>query len=88
MATIKDPYAGQGGSYIVKNGKRERVTDPTQDHPEGNCARDADGTPVPPAHHTAKAAGDAEAPAAGGDPSLPPGGAVAAGGNNTDKRRA
>lgn len=37
----------EGGSYIVnpETGKRERV-EHTQDHPEGNCARDAEGKPL------------------------------------------
>lgn len=35
-----------GGSYIVENGARRRVVDPTVPHPDGNCAREADGSPV------------------------------------------
>lgn len=37
----------EGGSYIIdpKTGERQRV-EHTQDHPEGNCARDAEGKPL------------------------------------------
>lgn len=35
-----------GGSYIVENGVRRRVEEPTAPHPDGNCAREADGRPV------------------------------------------
>jgi hypothetical protein len=45
MAEKTDKYEGMGGSYIVKNGERVLV-ERTQDHPEGNCPRAADGTPL------------------------------------------
>lgn len=40
------PQPATGGSYIVENGVRRRVEEPTRDHPEGNCARESDGCPV------------------------------------------
>jgi hypothetical protein len=36
----------QGGTYLIKDGQRTLVEPPTADHPEGNCARDADGRPL------------------------------------------
>jgi hypothetical protein len=42
----KDEFHGQGGAYIVRDGKRVRVEDPTKDHPDGNRARDKDGNPI------------------------------------------
>lgn len=53
-----DEFHGQGGSYIMKDGKRTRVTEPTKDHPEGNRARDKDGKALDEAP-----AADAPAPA-------------------------
>jgi len=42
-----NPFAGQGGSYrIDAEGKVERVEAPTQDHPQGNRPRDAQGRPL------------------------------------------
>jgi hypothetical protein len=46
-----DEFQGHGGAYVVddpKNnpGKRRQVEKPTQDHPEGNCARDWDHVPL------------------------------------------
>ena len=41
-----DEFHGQGGSYIVENGVRRRVEEPTQDHPEGNRPRDTNGRPL------------------------------------------
>lgn len=35
-----------GGSYLVKDGVRTLVEEPTKDHPEGNRARDEHGAPV------------------------------------------
>ena len=35
-----------GGTYEMRDGKRVLVTPPTQDHPEGNRPREADGTPI------------------------------------------
>lgn len=46
MTTGKDEFHGQGGAYVVKDGKRVRVEEPTKDHPEGNRARDAEGRPL------------------------------------------
>jgi hypothetical protein len=41
----QDEFAGQGGSYLVdKNGKRIRVEE-TRNHPQGNCAREAEPDP-------------------------------------------
>jgi len=38
-----------GGCYVRgKDGVLRKVEEPTQDHPEGNRAREADGTPVAP----------------------------------------
>ncbi len=34
-------FDGQGGSYILENGERRRVHG-TQDHPDGNRAREAE----------------------------------------------
>lgn len=59
----KDEFAGQGGSYrIGADGKRVRVEAPTQDHPQGNRARDAQGRPldVPSEPAPADAAGTME----------------------------
>lgn len=51
MSEQRDQYHGEGGSYLMKDGKRVRVIEPTRDHPEGNRARDKDGraldTPAP-----------------------------------------
>ena len=45
--TPRDKYHGQGGSYRVDaEGKVERVEAPTQDHPQGNRPRDAQGRPL------------------------------------------
>ena len=42
-----DEYAGQGGSYRVEaDGRLVRVEAPTQDHPQGNRPRDAQGRPL------------------------------------------
>lgn len=41
----QDEFAGQGGSYEIRDGKRVRV-EVTEEHPDGLCARDASGTPV------------------------------------------
>ena len=37
-----DANEGKGGSYVSKNGERELVQR-TEDHPDGNAARDAQG---------------------------------------------
>lgn len=49
-----DPDRGRGGSYVIEGGVRRRIAG-TDDHPEGNRARDADGRPAgtPPAPATA-----------------------------------
>lgn len=44
---MTDEFAGQGGRYEIRDGKRVRVEEPTKDHPEGNCARDEHGKPFP-----------------------------------------
>ncbi len=41
-----DEFAGQGGRYEMREGKRVRIEESTQDHPEGNTARDKDGRPI------------------------------------------
>lgn len=46
MGVFNDEFDGVGGTYHVINGRRVRKEDPTKDHPEGNCARNADGTRV------------------------------------------
>ena len=38
-----DEFHGRGGAYIVENGVRRCVEEPTKDHPEGNGARDHKG---------------------------------------------
>ncbi|MFZ5530295.1 MAG: hypothetical protein ACOY4U_04495 [Pseudomonadota bacterium] len=42
--TLQDEFAGQGGSYVMKDGKRVRVEE-TVEHPDGHCARGTDGKP-------------------------------------------
>lgn len=44
---MNDEFQGQGGRFEIREGKRVRVEEPTKDHPEGNCAREADGKPIP-----------------------------------------
>ena len=39
-------FSGEGGTYEMIGGKRVLITPPTPDHPEGNCARDANGAPM------------------------------------------
>ncbi len=41
---INDEFHGLGGSYIIKDGKRERVEEPTKPTDTGG-ARNADGSP-------------------------------------------
>ena len=41
-----DEFAGQGGDFEIRNGVRVRVSAPTVDHPEGNCARNHEGRPI------------------------------------------
>jgi len=45
-----DEFHGQGGAYVMRDGKRVRVEAPTKDHPEGNRPRDADGRPLDTQH--------------------------------------
>ena len=59
----KDSEPLVGGSYLVKDGVRTLIEEPTQDHPAGNCARDADGTPVVLPVPTEAPAAEAAAPA-------------------------
>lgn len=44
---IKDGEPLVGGCYVVKEGVRTLVEEPTRPHPEGNRAREASGAPVP-----------------------------------------
>jgi len=43
-----DQFSGVGGSYTVdpRTGERKQVEKPTEDHPEGNQARDENGKPL------------------------------------------
>lgn len=67
FAAEPDEFHGQGGTFEVRGGRRVLVTPPTQDHPEGNRAREADGTPINlPAPAAQGPTADAEAAAAGG----------------------
>jgi len=64
-----DEFHGVGGSYEVRDGKRVRVDEPQQHHPDGDRARDPDGNaldqpeaiapalPVPAQEAAADAAG-------------------------------
>lgn len=40
------PPPAEGGSYVIENGVRRRVEEPTQDHPEGNTNRNSAGQAV------------------------------------------
>lgn len=42
----EDPYAGRAGSWLQDGDQLIVIEQPTQDHPEGNRARAADGTPL------------------------------------------
>jgi hypothetical protein len=42
---MDNEHEGKGGSYIVENGVT-RLVERTQDHPDGNRPRAADGTPI------------------------------------------
>lgn len=54
----KDDFDGLGGRYRRdKDGTRERI-DFTEDHPDGNKARDAKGRPIAPQPHTASRRGE------------------------------
>jgi hypothetical protein len=53
-----------GGSYIVrKPGDEPELVERTQDHPDGNGARQADGTLLPSARDQALGSGAPESPA-------------------------
>jgi hypothetical protein len=43
---MKDNEPLVGGRYLVKDGVRTLIEEPTRDHPDGNRARNADGKPV------------------------------------------
>lgn len=58
MDTKKEELVG--GCYVIENGVRRLVEEPTADHPEGNRAREANGTPVPPAGTEAGPAAEPE----------------------------
>ncbi len=58
----RDEFHGQGGTYEVREGKRVLVTPPTQSHPEGDRARDADGKPIDEAPAAAEATPQPDAP--------------------------
>lgn len=68
---MSDEFDGVGGAYVMKDGKRVRVSEPTRDHPEGNRARDKDGKPL---EETSPPAGGGVAPGAGvvGEKAAPP----------------
>ena len=56
----EDAAMALGGSYIVGKDGKKRLVDGTADHPDGNCARDADGKPrTPRAADLDKAKGNA-----------------------------
>lgn len=52
-----------GGRYVVKDGVRTLVEEPTKDHPEGNRARDEHGKPVAAPDETHANPAPAAAPA-------------------------
>jgi hypothetical protein len=56
-----DEFAGQGGDYEIRNGVRVRVSEPTADHPEGNCARNHEGKRIVDIEREAAEAAAAEA---------------------------
>ena len=45
-AAKDDEFAGQGGRYEMRDGKRVRIEESTSDHPDGNTARDAQGNVI------------------------------------------
>jgi hypothetical protein len=51
-----DEFHGEGGTFEVRDGKRILVTPPTQPHPDGDRARNADGKPVDETPAAAEAA--------------------------------
>jgi hypothetical protein len=54
----------EGGSYVVENGVRRRVEEPTRSHPEGNTNRDAEGRAIDYAGQPVASGPAASAPAA------------------------
>ena len=47
-AAINDEFSGEGGTFEVRDGKRVRVSPPSQPHPEGDQPRDEHGRPIGP----------------------------------------
>lgn len=58
METKNEPLVG--GRYVVKDGVRTLVEEPTQDHPEGNRARPAEEAAEPPKPVNRKPRGSAQ----------------------------
>jgi hypothetical protein len=62
----KDEHQGQGGSFVMQDGKRVRMQEPTKPSDTGG-ARDAGGTPlpgtVPPRHERQPPPAEAVPPA-------------------------
>jgi hypothetical protein len=46
MSDKPDEFHGQGGSFVMKDGKRVRAEPAPRDHPDGNRPRDKDGKPL------------------------------------------
>lgn len=68
-----DAFAGEGGCYIIENGVRRRVVEPTKDHPAGNAPRDASGQRLDRAEEQTPASDAAsQAPAPAFIPPFPP----------------
>lgn len=45
---MADKYEGMGGSYIMNKDGVRTLVERTEDHPEGNRPRDAQGRPLDP----------------------------------------
>ena len=58
-----DKYHGQGGDFRIENGERVQVEAPGTPHPEGDCARDAEGKAHERAHSKIEPALPAPGPA-------------------------
>ena len=43
---MTDEHKFEGGCYVVKDGVRTRVEEPTQHHKDGDRAREASGKPI------------------------------------------